>query len=94
MEHIETVCSLESKVFLISICFIRILNILEVIAKLLNPTTVRMNCALFPLTRTISTREWFIIKSEFRPLQLIRFISLSTLEPCPMIQAMVEQKLP
>ena len=33
MEHIERVCSLESKLFLISICSIRILDILEVIAK-------------------------------------------------------------
>ena len=32
-EHIEKVCSLESKLLLISICSIRILNILDVIAK-------------------------------------------------------------
>ena len=32
-EDIEKNCSLESKVFLISICSIRILNIFEVIAK-------------------------------------------------------------
>ena len=32
-EHIEKVCSLESKLFLISICSVRIFNILEVIAK-------------------------------------------------------------
>ena len=31
--HIKTVCSLDSKLLLISICSIRILNILEVIAK-------------------------------------------------------------
>ena len=33
MEHIETVCSLESKLFLISIHAIRILDILEISAK-------------------------------------------------------------
>ena len=32
-EHIEKVCSLESKLFLISLCSIRILNIQEVITK-------------------------------------------------------------
>ena len=31
--HIERICSLESKLLLISICSVRILNILEVIAK-------------------------------------------------------------
>ena len=33
MEHIEKICSLESELFLIAICSIRILNALEVIAK-------------------------------------------------------------
>ena len=33
MEHIEMVCSLESKLYLITICSVRILNNLEVIAK-------------------------------------------------------------
>ena len=34
MEHIDKVCSLDSKLFLISICSIRTLNILEVIVKM------------------------------------------------------------
>ena len=34
MEHIDRVCSLDSKLFLISICSIRTLNILEVIVKM------------------------------------------------------------
>ena len=33
MEHIEKVCSLGSKLFLVSICYVRILNIIEVTAK-------------------------------------------------------------
>ena len=33
MEHIEKVCSLESELFLITICSIRILDIFEVIVK-------------------------------------------------------------
>ena len=34
MEHIESICSLESGLIFMSICSIRILNILEVIAKM------------------------------------------------------------
>ena len=37
MEHIERVCSLESKLSFISICSVRILNILEVIARNADP---------------------------------------------------------
>ena len=37
MEHIEKFCSLESKLFLISIRSIRILNILKVISKFAQP---------------------------------------------------------
>ena len=37
MEHIQIKSSLDSKLQTISICSIEILNILEVIAKLLNP---------------------------------------------------------
>ena len=42
-EHIEKVFSLESKLFLGSICSIRILNILEVITKIAKcPTLIRL----------------------------------------------------
>ena len=37
MEHIEKVCSLESELFLITICSIRILDIFEVIVKTIFP---------------------------------------------------------
>ena len=37
MGHIEPIYSLDSKLLLISLCSIRILNILKVIAEMLNP---------------------------------------------------------
>ena len=51
MEHIETICSLEFKLFLSSICSIRILNILEVIAK----TSFSKNAKCSTLDSVMST---------------------------------------
>ena len=41
MEHIEPICSLESELFFVSICLIRILDVQKVIAKIVNPTQNR-----------------------------------------------------
>ena len=41
MEHIESICSLESELFFVSIRLIRILDVKKVIAKIVNPTQNR-----------------------------------------------------
>ena len=48
MKHINKICSLESKLFLITICSIGILNILEVTAKTI--FSILEKCSTLPLT--------------------------------------------
>ena len=53
-EHIEKDCSLESKLFLISMCSIRIINVLEVIAK--TSSSKIANCSTLPMTTLRNAR--------------------------------------
>ena len=68
MEYIETVCSLESKLFLISIYSIRILNILEVIAKMSFSKIAKCSTLVFNREQSCNT----FISGEFQAESCLR----------------------
>ena len=78
MEHIEKICSLESKLFIISICSIRTLSILEVIAKNAQPGNRVLNSINFAYTtkKTKSSQMNSIWRRWKRKLILVSWLPL------------------
>ena len=65
MEHIDSICSLESGLYFGSICSIRLLSILEVIAKcltlirLIRSTFWRVSICVFGVCHRTGKRNWW-----------------------------------